>query len=161
MTTEYVTLTKSQKALSDTINLAKAIIDGSQVTYNELPVSEDKSAFLVTCANFDGAIGKFDKLTITAMSRVVNAQYKKLIKGESAKASTKYEREIAQLKASLLLGADVNDLVKKQNDRHNSALYRKNLLLTDKSLQALINPVMEDETDAEGGEVLASEDTTE
>jgi hypothetical protein len=143
MSTEYVTLTKSQKALSDTINLAKAIIDGTQVTYTELPASDDKNAFLVTCANFYGAIGKFDKLTITAMSRVVNAQYKKLIKGESSKASTKYEREVANLKASLLLGADVADLVKKQDDRHNSALYRKNLLLTDKSIQALFVPAEE------------------
>ena len=164
MTTEYVTLSKSQKALSDIINMAKAIIAGEQETFNNLPASTDKAELLDMCVKFDGAIGKFDKLTITAISKSVKSAYERLIKGDSRKASSKYEKEVAMLKASLILGTPASELLKKQDERANNALYRKNLILSDKSLQALqAAPVVEDETETtdEIEETEADEETTD
>jgi hypothetical protein len=141
MSTDYLVLTKSQKALQDIVNLADATVKSEQVTFNSLPSSPEKDDFLVLCAKFQGAInsGTCDKLTVKAMAQTVKSKYESLIKGDTRKASSKYEKEVATLKASLLLGVPADELIKKQDDRENTALYRKNLLTTDKGLQEIIN----------------------
>ena len=137
---DYMVFTKGQKALQDVVNLADSIVSGTQVTFNTLPASVDKDNYLVLCAKFQGAVksGQFDNLTVKAMSQTVKANYEKLVKGDTRKASSKYEKEVATLKASLLLGVPADELIKKQDERENTALYRKNLLTTDKGLQEII-----------------------
>ena len=140
-----IVLTKSQKALQDVIELSTSIVEGTQVTFSELPASAEKSAFFTLCDKFNNAVesGNCDKLTVKAMANSVSSAYKRLIKGESNNAASKYQKEVANLKAALLLGVPVDELIKKQDDKENTALYRKNLLLTDKGLQSIINPVSE------------------
>jgi hypothetical protein len=138
MSVELVFLTKSQKALQDVVNLAKSITDGTQVTFSALPVSAEKTDFIAKCVKFNVAVesGNNDKLTITAMSKKIDAGYKQLVAGNAKSASSQYEKELANLKASFLLGESVEDMVAKQDNRTNTALYRKNLLLTDLAFQA-------------------------
>jgi hypothetical protein len=141
MSAEYIVLSKSQKALQDVIDMSKAVTTGEQMTFNNLPASTEKNAFLSLCDKFNAALasGTNDKLTVKAMAMSIKSSYEKLIKGDNRKASSKYEKEVANLKARLLLGESVDDLLKKLDDKENTALYRKNLLTTDKALQALIN----------------------
>lgn len=140
-----IILSKSQQALQNVIELSASVVDGSQVTFSELPASVEKSSFFTLCDKFNNAVesGNCDKLTIKAMANTINGAYLRLIKGDSKKASSKYEKEVATLKASLLLGTPVDELLKKLDDKENTALYRKNLLTTDKGLQAIINPISE------------------
>ena len=139
--TSYVVLSKSQKALQDILDMSASIVDGTQETFNSLPASIEKSHLLDVCNKLNNAVstGECDKLTVKNMTNIVKAMYEKTIKGDTRKASSKYEKEVASLRASLLLGASAEDLLKKQDDKENSALYRKNLLLTDKTLQAIIS----------------------
>jgi hypothetical protein len=138
MSTELVFLTKSQKALQDVVNLSKAIVNDEQITFAELPVSVEKTDFIAKCVKFNVAVesGNNNKLTITAMSKKIDAGYKQLVAGNAKNASSQYEKELANLKASFLLGESVDDMVAKQDNRTNTALYRKNLLLTDLAFQS-------------------------
>lgn len=138
MTTELVFLTKSQKALQDVINLSKAIANDEHVTFAQLPVSTEKTEFRAICIRFNVAVesGNNDKLTITAMSKKIESGYKQLVAGNAKKASSQYEKELANLKAAFLLGVPVAEMIQKQDERQNTALYRKNLLLTDKAFQS-------------------------
>jgi hypothetical protein len=141
MSTNYVVLSKSQKALQDVLDMSASIVDGSQETFNALPASTEKSHLLDVCNKLNNAVstGDCDKLTVKNMANIVKSLYERTIKGDTRKASSKYEKEVASLRASLLLGVPADELLKKQDDKENSALYRKNLLLTDKTLQSLIN----------------------
>ena len=133
-----VFLTKSQKALADIIAMAQAIADDLQATFSALPVSAEKTEFSAKCVKFNVAVnsGTNDKLTITAMSKKIASGYKSLVDGNAKSASSQYEKELANLKASFLLGESVSDMVAKQDERTNTALYRKNLLLTDSAFKA-------------------------
>jgi hypothetical protein len=140
--TSYVVLSKSQKALQDLIEQAEAIVKGEQVTFNGLSASAEKSHLLEQANRFSNLVasGECDKLTIKNAANIFNACYHKTIAGKAKQASSKYEKEVASLRASLLMGTPADVLIQKQDDKENSALYRKNLLLTDKRLQSLINP---------------------
>ena len=133
-----VFLTKSQKTLADIIAMSQAIADDQQATFSALPVSSEKTDFIAKCIRFNVAVesGTNDKLTITAMSKKIDAGYKQLVAGNAKKASSIYERELANLKAAFLLGESVSDMLAKQDERTNTALYRKNLLLTNSAFKA-------------------------
>ena len=145
MNTQYITLSKSQKALADTIALAESICDGTQVTFGNLPASSDKTRLQDMASRFVSIVGKEEKLTVLAMAKMVQSGYDKLVKGTTRSASSIHEKELANLKASLLMGIPSDVLLAKQDARQNAALYRKNLLLTDKTLQSLITDSADNE----------------